>query len=86
MAMPKGFTHFAPFPRNSSPSAIPRALISRLLKVLATLMPLGNPVTLCTIRRPAGPSWRQKDGSVTFVLLTGDVLPTQRPVKLGAPG
>ena len=37
-------TDLAPFPRNSSPNATPRALINLRLKVDAVLMPDENPV------------------------------------------
>jgi len=42
---PKGTcTNLTPFPRNSSPSATPLALINLRLKVDAVLIPVGNPV------------------------------------------
>ena len=80
-------THCAPFPRHSSPKATPRARMSLLLNVDATLIPVGKPVTFFTKRRPAGPSWKQMDGTPRRD--TAVVSPTQRPertCKLGISG
>jgi hypothetical protein len=69
--------HCAPLMRNSSPSATPLARINLRLKVEAAFMPEGKPVTFFTGRRPAGPSWKHREGIPRR--FTADVSPTQRP-------
>lgn len=70
-------TYCAPLVRNSSPNATPRALINLLLNVEAALIPVGNPVTFFTGRKPAGPSCKQIEGMPKREMAV--VSPTQRP-------